>query len=303
MMKIGIIGAGAIGLLFSYYLSESKKNQVTIYTRSKRQADLINSEGVCLMDGGKAKYITVNAIPFELWTASEELTIITVKQYHLQAVLPLLNARLNDWGSLLFLQNGMGHLKWFSDLSARRIYIGSVEHGAARVNEFTVSHNGYGLTKTAVYRGSEDHLVRLLSSTPAKFPITLENDYHAILLTKLIVNSIINPLTATFQVTNGTLVSNPYFYQIVISFFEEIVNVLSIHNREEHFANVLSVCDKTSANHSSMLKDIAAGRETEIDAILGYVLEEANRKQMQAPLTRNYYNLIKGKELKEEDFR
>jgi 2-dehydropantoate 2-reductase len=301
MMKIGIIGAGAIGLLFSYYLSE--KNQVTIYTRSKIQAELIHSKGVCLMDEGTTKIAHVEAMPFEHWTGSDELTIITVKQYHLPSILPVLNDRVNDQGSLLFLQNGMGHLKWLSELNARRIYLGSVEHGAARVNEYTVSHNGYGVTKSAAYRGKKDHLELVVSSTPANFPITLENDYQRILLTKLIVNCIINPLTATFQVTNGTLVRNPYFYQIVRSLFEEIANILNIHNREEQFANVLSVCEKTAANQSSMLKDIAAGRETEVDAILGYVLEEANRKIMQAPLTRNYYNLIKGKEFKEEDFR
>ncbi|MBY0097773.1 2-dehydropantoate 2-reductase [Mesobacillus maritimus] len=300
-MKIGIIGAGAIGLLFSYYLSE--KNQITIYTRSKRQAELIQSKGICLMDGETTNIVRVEAVPFELWTGSEDLTIITVKQYHLPTILPVLTNQINDWGSLLFLQNGMGHLKWLSELKAPRIYLGSVEHGAARLNEHTVSHNGYGLTKVAVYRGSEDHLRSLVGATQARFPISLEDDYQAILLTKLIVNCIINPLTATFQVTNGTLVSNPYYYLIVTSLFEEIVNILNIHNREEHFANVLSVCQKTTANQSSMLKDIAAGRETEIDAILGYVLEEANRKQMQAPLTHNYYNLIKGKEFKEEDFR
>jgi len=301
MMKIGIIGAGAIGLLFSYYLSE--KNQVTIYTRSKRQAELIHSKGVCLMDAGTTKTARVEVVPFEFWTGSDELTIITVKQYHLPTILPVLNERINDRGSLLFLQNGMGHLKWLAELNARRIYLGSVEHGAARVNEYTVSHNGNGITKSAVYRGNPNHLEWLISSTPANFPITLENDYQEILLTKLIVNCIINPLTASFQVANGTLVRNPYFYQIVNSLFEEIANILNIHNREEQFAIVLSVCEKTATNHSSMLKDIAAGRETEIDAILGYVLEEANRKQMQAPLTRNYYNLIKGKECKEGDFR
>lgn len=300
-MKIGIIGAGSIGLLFSYYLSE--KNEVTIYTRSKKQAELINLNGVCLMVDGTTKIVRVEALPFELWTGSEELTIITVKQYHLPTILPVLNDRIKGWGSLLFLQNGMGHLKWLPELNAQRIYLGSVEHGAARVNEYTVSHNGYGITKSAAYRGNEDYLEWLVSATPANFPIILENDYLPILQTKLIVNCIINPLTATFQVPNGTLVNNPYFYQIVSSLFEEIVQILNIHNREEQFANVISVCKKTSANHSSMLKDIVAGRETEIDAILGFVLEEAKRKQMQAPLTRNYYNLIKGKEYKEEDFR
>ena len=49
-----------------------------------------------------------------------------------------------------------------------------------------------------------------------------------------------------------------------------------------------------------MLKDLEAGRETEVDSILGYLLEEAQRKEMIAPLIYNYYHLIKGKEYQKE---
>ncbi len=298
-MKIGIIGAGAVGLLFSYYLSE--KNKVTIYTRTQMQAELINTNGVNLVDKSTTKKIDIEAVPIENWTGSEDMTILTVKQYHLPTILPILNERIKDDGSLLFLQNGMGHLKWLSELKASKIYLGSVEHGAGRINEFTVSHNGYGKTRTAVYRGDKDHLMELVGSVQGNFPMILENDYHEILVTKLIVNSIINPLTASFQVRNGDLVRNPYLYQIVESLFKEIVLILNIHNHEAQFANVLAVCEKTARNQSSMYKDLIEGRATEIDAILGYVLEEAERRNMPAPLTRNYYNLIKGKEIQEEE--
>ncbi|MEM5593669.1 ketopantoate reductase C-terminal domain-containing protein [Niallia circulans] len=40
----------------------------------------------------------------------------------------------------------------------------------------------------------------------------------------------------------------------------------------------MEVVGKTALNKSSMLKDMEAGRPTEIDAILGYIIEEAKRK-------------------------
>lgn len=45
-----------------------------------------------------------------------------------------------------------------------------------------------------------------------------------------------------------------------------------------------------------MLKDIEEGRETEIDAILGYILKEAEMKKMSAPYTESLYCQIKGRE-------
>jgi 2-dehydropantoate 2-reductase len=47
-----------------------------------------------------------------------------------------------------------------------------------------------------------------------------------------------------------------------------------------------------------MLKDIEAGRDTEVDAILGFLLEEAIDQEKKAPLVENFYYLIKGKEIK-----
>ncbi|SEN29499.1 2-dehydropantoate 2-reductase [Mesobacillus persicus] len=297
-MKIAIIGAGAIGLLFSYYLNQ--KHEVTLYTRTSDQAEMIQSRGIHLIDGGLSEVGKVTAKPIELWVGAEDLTIITVKQYQLQSILPQMSEYSEGKGTLLFLQNGMGHLKLLSDLKVENIYLGSVEHGAARLNGNTVSHNGHGVTRTSVFKGNKTLLENLVRTCPEGFQLTLEPDFQEILVKKLIVNAVINPLTAAFRVENGTLIRNPFFYQIVIQLFDEVAKVLHLKDKDDHFGNVVSVCEKTSTNRSSMLKDIEAGRETEVDSILGYLLEEAQNKQMTAPLIYNYYQLIKGIEYQKE---
>ena len=45
-MKIGVIGGGAIGLLFSYYLSEH--HSISLYVHSKEQFDSMNERDYCL---------------------------------------------------------------------------------------------------------------------------------------------------------------------------------------------------------------------------------------------------------------
>lgn len=64
----------------------------------------------------------------------------------------------------------------------------------------------------------------------------------------------------------------------------------------------MEVIGKTTLNKSSMLKDMEAGRPTEIDAILGYIIEEAKKKKQSVPIANAVYLMIKGKEREREVF-
>ena len=296
-MKIGIIGGGSIGLLFSYYLS--LHNKVSVYTRTKEQADLINECGLHLVKGGiKQPSSQVTAAPIHDWRGCEDLTIVAVKQYQLSGLMSDLKDKAK--GSILFLQNGYGHIKMLSELATNEIFVGSVEHGAVRVNGYTVQHNGVGVTRTAVFRGNADVLGELSTIAPSDFPFILEQDFNEMLIKKLVVNAVINPLTAILKVKNGQLVQNPSYFKIFKQMFEECAYILELPDSEQHFHNLMAVCEKTANNHSSMYKDIENGRQTEIDAILGYLLELARSKNKKAPLIHNYYHCIKGKEHERE---
>ncbi|WP_423409951.1 2-dehydropantoate 2-reductase [Heyndrickxia sp. MSNUG] len=296
-MKIAIIGGGSLGLLFSYYLSE--KHEVHLYTRTQQQADLINTHGLHRIKlGDKRTTHNVYAAPLHDWQGTVDMAIIAVKQYQLPEIIPMLTAKAV--GSLLFLQNGYGHIKLLKDLTVLPIFVGSVEHGAVRSNGNTVIHNGVGVTRAALYKGSENLLRELSASLASDFPLIHEDDYESMLIKKLVVNSVINPLTAILNVKNGDLIKNPYYKGIFVNLFDECAQVLELHNKEDYFENLLNVCKKTAENYSSMYKDLENGRKTEIDAILGYLLEEAARKNIKAPLIHNYYDCIKGKEHERE---
>lgn len=296
-MKIAVIGGGSLGLLFSYYMS--KKNDVCIYTRTKEQADLINKNGLHLINGGIAQPpLKVSAAPVQDWKGNEELAIVAVKQYQLPGLMAELKA--NARSSVLFLQNGYGHIKLLSEISAPDVFVGSVEHGAVRANDYTVHHNGIGVTRTAVFRGDANLLQEISLMVPADFPVLLESDYKEMLIKKLVVNAVINPLTAVLKVRNGELITNSFYFEIFKQMFEECALVLGLEHREEYLQNLMSVCEKTANNHSSMYKDVENGRQTEIDAILGYLLELSISKNIKAPLIHNYFHCIKGKEQERE---
>ncbi|CRK80591.1 2-dehydropantoate 2-reductase [Neobacillus massiliamazoniensis] len=293
-MQIGIIGAGAIGLLYASYLYNYFS--VTIYTRTIEQADEINKHGLILQKESKQRISFVKSMPISKWNGTEDVTIIAVKQYQLNAVVDKIKQLMIVPKNLLFLQNGMGHLKLLEKIPAENIFVGSVEHGAMKVNMNTVCHNGEGVTKVAVFKGDPTALHVLATALPSDFLMNEHDDFYEMLLHKLIINAIINPLTAILQVENGQLLENPYYYKAARNLFAEVAAIVNLKHAEQHFEQICHICRQTAANRSSMLKDVEANRKTEIDAILGFLLEEATKNGKKAPLIETLYDLVKGKE-------
>ncbi|UQD51607.1 2-dehydropantoate 2-reductase [Bacillus methanolicus] len=297
-MKVGIIGGGSIGLLFAYYLN--KCFDTTIYTRTDRQACMIGAKGLLFEKNKKQETVQIKAESFFNWNGDEDLTVIAVKQYHLEDVLAQIREKSNHMGSFLFLQNGMGHLKQISNLSAENIYIGSVENGAYKAGDRHVCHTGEGVNRVAVYFEKDRSLIHnFIKPLSGFFPFVMEENYDEMLKKKLVVNAVINPLTAILRVSNGELLANPFYREIFRALFKEISDVLHLKDEHAYYQHLINVCQKTGKNRSSMLKDIEENRKTEVDAILGFLLEEARKENRPAPLLHNYYSLIKGIEYKE----
>jgi 2-dehydropantoate 2-reductase len=294
-VEIGIIGAGSIGLLFAAYIS--KVVNVTLYTRTMEQANEINKFGIVLQKSSQQTISFVKALPFTDWHGVEDLTIITVKQYQLNPIVKKINELPINPKNLLFLQNGMGHLKLLEQLPVENIFVGSVEHGALKVNSITVSHNGEGTTNVAVFKGDSTAIQHLAALLPPEFSLFFNVDFYEMLLNKLIINAVINPLTAILQVENGDLIDNRFYFHASKKLFTEISSILNLDKPDEHFKQIVEICNKTAGNRSSMLRDLEEKRMTEVDAILGFLLEEANSKEMKAPQVESLYYLLKGKEI------
>lgn len=297
-MKVAIIGGGAIGMLVSAYLNKANIHPV-IYTRRREQAQALNEIGLELIYNGATTTCKVKAIPFSDGLLEHpDVIFITVKQYDLGPILDYLNKNKLQV-PVVFLQNGMSHTLILSNLYSESIYLGIVEHGVLKQSDSSIIHTGEGRIKIAKYSGSlgkvEDLSDRLNS---IGFPITIEEDWYETLARKLVVNAVINPLTALYGVRNGSLLENNFYFINMRSIFLEVVQALAVTEIDSLWDEVVSICKKTGNNYSSMYKDIEHGRETEIQSILGYLIEEGEKRMVQLPMVKFLYNSIKGMETK-----
>jgi 2-dehydropantoate 2-reductase len=137
---------------------------------------------------------------------------------------------------------------------------------------------------------------------------------------KLVVNAVINPLTAIMGCRNGEIFTSEGSHRIMRRVCQEAADVYSAQIRGEAQAwlddkgikkqvavgripkaltsealesECLRVASLTKSNISSMLSDIRNGRHTEIDFINGYLLSLGWTYNVQMPATAMLLNLVK----------
>lgn len=295
-MAVSIIGAGSIGLLFAAYLKKVNVD-VTLYTRTKEQADTLRREGLYLLRDGNEQHVPLRAKMLESdEVIDDEIIVVTVKQYQLNDIKQIL--RKNSKGKIfLFVQNGFGHLSLLSDLTGCHILLGIVEHGAKKIAANQVMHTGIGKTNVAYFTNNENlaEPAFLRRWAHPHFSFEYQTDWYEMAAYKLVANAVINPLTAIFRVKNGQLLSNPFLHDLMRALCFETVQVLQL-NQDHLWEYVVNICKQTAANESSMYRDIQAKRLTEIDAINGYIIERAKKDNRNAPFTTFVYNSIKALE-------
>jgi 2-dehydropantoate 2-reductase len=131
----------------------------------------------------------------------------------------------------------------------------------------------------------------------AGFEVGITDDLPSLQWGKLVVNSGMNTLTALLRVPNGRLADRPALRALYLDVIAETGAVAKAAGIALPYADparmALEVATRTAGNHSSMLQDIENGRELEIEAITGAVLQTAERAGFDAPLNRMLYRLLK----------
>lgn len=288
-MKVGVIGGGAIGLLISSYIGEAM--ECTIFVKRQQQMNLLKENGLKKLhkDGISTTNIDVTMNPMEL--KQQELLIVAVKYKDIVSALQLLQ-EIQYVKPVLFIQNGIGHVKLIEQAGIINVYYGTIEHGALRINDYTVQHNGIG--NFVIEEKEECSAVReLIAISSEKFPIVLTKDADQMLFRKVIINCLINPLTAIMKVQNGNLVHNKNLKELVSKLYDELVLAFPNIPRYLRKEDVYDVCGRTAENHSSMLADRLAGRQMEVETIVTAVIEKASHLSRSLPILETYEGLLK----------
>lgn len=294
-MKLLVIGAGSLGLLLAGRLVESRTGTTALMTRTEQQARRLRAEGLHMEEEASVNKKELEVLSFEnvarlasgadrCQTEGWDGILLTVKQTHLTPELLHFLAKIVRVDTLLVcFQNGIGHVETLVryGVPSENIALAVTTEGALQVAPNRVRHTGRGTT----WIGPEGaQLVNTLNEVG--WPTEYALDIHLKVWEKLVINAVINPLTAFHRIRNGELLDNAEYLHTMKKLFEEAVMVAAasgITLPADLWERLLTVCRNTAANQSSMLQDVLAGRPTEIEAITGSLLRLAAKHRITLP--------------------
>ncbi|KUF36355.1 ketopantoate reductase family protein [Lysinibacillus sp. F5] len=290
-MDVAVIGAGAVGQLTASFLAESGMS-VTLVARRQEQVNELNTKQLTRINVDGTKTVQNVVSTTDLATLPpQDLLVIAVKYGHLQKLYKQFAALSSDM-PLLFMQNGLAHFEEALTLPQKNIAFCSISFGAQMMGQATVQHRGEGRCKIAVERGDQRIFQKLLQLQNSLFPVELVRNAEQMLFEKAVLNSLINPLSAVLQVKNGELVTNQQAFLLMETIYKELTEAFEAIEQTIPFADVVDLCRKTAKNTSSMLTDRLQGRKSEIETIVGVILNKALANGHNLPTLRTLYHQV-----------
>ena len=297
-MKTVMIGPGAMGSLFGGLLSRAGEELWLVGYR-KEQVETICSVGLTLEEKGKSQIIPMKATPDVTSVGKADLVIFFVKTYDTErAVSDSLVLEKEDT-VFLTLQNGLGNEEAIcKKIDRKKVMLGVTGHGATLLRPGHVRHAGWGKT----FVGELDHRITDRATRIAqmfcKAGIETEAspNIHDQVWGKLVVNAGINALTALTGFKNGQLLDYPETARLMERLVFEAAQVArrkGVHIEEDPIEKVRKAAEATRDNRSSMGQDFDHRRRTEIDAINGAVVREAQALGILSPFNQVVTDLVK----------
>ena len=299
-MKIAVIGAGAMGSLFGALLAGAD-NEVWLYDVWQEHVQAINQEGLSIEREGQTRMVRLHATTEPDQIGPAELTIIFVKSTQTRTATLTAQQIAGSDGSVMTLQNGMGNADVIAEvIEPGRILAGTTSHGATMLGAGRIRHAGIGATTIGVWADTEPGRRRAgqLADFFNQAGIETEavDDVRSVVWNKLLINIGINAITALSGIKNGQILDLEITRELSRTAVEEAMTVArarEIKIMDDAVDIVFKVAEATAVNRSSMGQDVDNKRQTEIAAINGFIVREAKKLGIEAPVNLALTALIK----------
>jgi 2-dehydropantoate 2-reductase len=163
----------------------------------------------------------------------------------------------------------------------------------------SIRHAGAGPTTVGMWAEGEKEFqqARQIADqlTRSGIETTAVKDVRPVVWDKLIVNIGINAITALTGIKNGQILDLELTRELSRAAIEEaalVAQAQGIRVRKDPATHVFKIAEATAANRSSMGQDVDHGRPTEIKALNGFVMRQADRMGIPAPVNRTLTALV-----------
>lgn len=283
-MKVAVLGAGAMGQLFGAHL-KSADHEVLLIDVFAETCKAINERGIRVSMGSHEVYAEPRAALAHEIDGPVELILVMTKGPQTREALASVQHLIGQHTQGLSLQNGLGNEEPLTEFfGAENTVIGMTDYPANRQRDGIVAsdHTGHVVVGEVHPRGQEkaQNIARLLHN--AGLNASYCADIKIPIWEKVIFNSVFNTVSAATGLRTGEVFAEREAQVLAEGVLKEALHIAQregITIDEKRLRNSIRNAHTNHAAHKpSMLVDIEAGRQTEIESIGGAV-EKAGRQQ------------------------
>ena len=300
-VKTCIVGCGAIGSIFGAHLARLGDVEVHAYDVWKEHTRAINEHGLRISGAADfTAHLHATCDPHEIPPC--DFGIVATKSTHTRKAIEQTAHVFTEKSAVCSVQNGVGN----EEILAKhvRYVIRGTTFPAGHVIE--PGHVGFdinGDTWIGPFEPTDTPYERVekLSGliSRAGLRVIALRDARGAQWTKLIFNASTNPVGALTLLHHGAATRFPptgALFNALIAEGEAVAKALGIELHGDPRALVQKGANAPGKHKASMLQDILAKRQTEVDFMNGAIAEWGEKTGVSTPLNRALWQLVKGLE-------
>jgi 2-dehydropantoate 2-reductase len=300
-VKVCIVGCGAVGSLFAANLAQLEDVEVWAYDASQPHVDAINANGLHLSGAGEiVGRLRATTDAAELPPC--DYGIVATKAMHTDAAIAATAHAFAD-GYVATVQNGIGNEEVIARHVARVIR-GTTFPAGKILEPGHVQWDVKGDTTLGPFddRTPLERVEQLAGAcTRGGMPTHAVADARGPQWRKVIFNASTNPIGALTGLTHGRVCERPDLRALVSGLVDEGKSVASAQGIEldadpEDLIDHAARKDVAYDHKASMLQDVEAQRQTEVDYLNGGIVRFGKEHGVPTPLNQAIWALVKGVE-------
>ena len=290
-MRIGVIGAGALGL---YYGALLRRAEHDVHFLMRRDFQVVSSKGLKVISPqGNFHLADIRAYRNSREIGPVDLVLVGLKTYANEQLVELTRPLVAPGTTILTLQNGLGNEEVLATAFDSQQIVGGVAFLCCNRGEpGTVHHLDQGSIRIAEFFGGLSLRVEQLAATFSQAGIPCEacTDLARIRWEKLVWNIPFNGLCALTGLPTDRLLSCPETRQLITALMQEVIDAANRQGLSQpieapaFIGRMLQVTAGMGAYRPSMMIDRQQAAPLELDAIYRIPLERA--AEAGTPMTR-----------------
>ncbi len=300
-MKICVVGCGAVGSLFAAHLAKAGEAEVFAYDVWKDHTDAIRKNGLRL--SGAAEFIAkLNATSDPKELPRCDYGIVATKAIHTRGAIAQVAHIFDENSAVCSVQNGVGNEEIIAE-HVKQVIRGTTFPAGHPIAPGHIGYDIKGDTWIGPFEPTNTPYAKVEELagfiTRAGMNTIPLKDARGAQWTKLIFNAATNPVGALTLLHHGAAARfepTAQLFNDLIAEGEAVARKLGIELHGDPRQLVQKGANAPGKHRASMLQDVLAKRQTEVDFMNGAIVAWGEKSGVPTPLNRAVWQLIKGLE-------